>query len=440
MCIQRELYVVYRVFSLYCVLYRCDFCSVVSQQDQEKNYVSIHGQPSIPADSVVERTSKTLGISARTVVSKGVLLQNLEDTEVSRNASELSGSNNTFLSTPGKKKKRPSPITGLDSFQADAVRRHVYAYYSRKEYSTVAKLLISLKESELFRGGKTSLKNCAKNMGFCYKTLDGRKVLLERAHIVTARSIFLHKIVGRDIHSIIWLDETWVNAGEAVSKCWTDNTPISSGHQPTGRGARLIVVHAGSSSGFVPEALLVFRSKKTGDYHEDMDHTRFVEWFRNLLKQFPVPTTMVMGNAPYHSVIQNKAPTTNDWKEVMVQWLQARNIVADMSMTKVLLYSLVKENKRTTPTYVVDKIAKEQGHTVIRLPPYHCHFNPIELVWSDVKMYLRNKKKSFTITEVEQLLREALVTVDAASWRKKVEHIEKLIRAAQTIEGIISGH
>ncbi|XP_049962022.1 uncharacterized protein LOC126482089 [Schistocerca serialis cubense] len=42
--------------------------------------------------------------------------------------------------------------------------------------------------------------------------------------------------------------------------------------------------------------------------------------------------------------------------------------------------------------------------------------------------------------EVEKLLREALVTVDAASWRKKVEHVEKLIRAAQTIEGIISAH
>ncbi|XP_049772867.1 uncharacterized protein LOC126160473 [Schistocerca cancellata] len=87
--------------------------------EQEKNYVSIHGQPSIPADKVVERTSKTLG--------------------------------------------------------TDAIRRHVYAYYSRKEYPTVSKLLISLKESELFRGGETSLKIVLKNMGFHYKTLDGHK-------------------------------------------------------------------------------------------------------------------------------------------------------------------------------------------------------------------------------------------------------------------------
>lgn len=77
-----------------------------------------------------------------------------------------------------------------------------------------------------------------------------------------------------------------------MRKCWSDNTPSSSGHQPRGRDARLIVAHAGSSNGFVPNALLVLQSKKTGDYHKDMDHTQFVERLRNLLKEFTIPTMM----------------------------------------------------------------------------------------------------------------------------------------------------
>lgn len=35
----------------------------------------------------------------------------------------------------------------------------------------------------------------------------------------------------------------------------------------------------------------------------------------------------------------------------------------------------------------LDEMAVEHGHRVLRLPPYHCHFNPIELVWSECKRY-----------------------------------------------------
>ncbi len=35
--------------------------------------------------------------------------------------------------------------------------------------------------------------------------------------------------------------------------------------------------------------------------------------------------------------------------------------------------------------YRVDEMAKAAGHEVVRLPPYHCTFNPIELVWADEK-------------------------------------------------------
>ena len=38
--------------------------------------------------------------------------------------------------------------------------------------------------------------------------------------------------------------------------------------------------------------------------------------------------------------------------------------------------------------YRVDELAREKGHEVIRLPPYHCDLNPIEKVWAYEKGYV----------------------------------------------------
>jgi transposase len=43
------------------------------------------------------------------------------------------------------------------------------------------------------------------------------------------------------------------------------------------------------------------------------------------------------------------------------------------------LLALAKANK-PEPQYITDDIAKEKGHIILRLPPYHADLNPIELV------------------------------------------------------------
>ena len=50
-----------------------------------------------------------------------------------------------------------------------------------------------------------------------------------------------------------------------------------------GKGKRLIVTHIGSETGFVDGGLLIFESKKTGEYHEDMNGEVFRNWFANVL-------------------------------------------------------------------------------------------------------------------------------------------------------------
>jgi transposase len=49
--------------------------------------------------------------------------------------------------------------------------------------------------------------------------------------------------------------------------------------------------------------------------------------------------------------------------------------------------------RHDTKTYELDQVANERGHQVIRLPPYHCHFNPIELVWAQVKREVAKRIK-----------------------------------------------
>ena len=54
--------------------------------------------------------------------------------------------------------------------------------------------------------------------------------------------------------------------------------------KPSGKGGRLIILHAGSENGCIDGAALVFQSRKAmGDYHDDMTSEHFEEWFHDSL-------------------------------------------------------------------------------------------------------------------------------------------------------------
>lgn len=76
--------------------------------------------------------------------------------------------------------------------------------------------------------------------------------------------------------------------------------------------------------------------------------------------------------------------------------------------------------------YEVDEIALQMGHDVVRLPPYHCQYNPIELIWAQVKGEVANKNNSFKIVDVENLANNAIESVTIDNWKRCVEHCERL--------------
>jgi hypothetical protein len=100
---------------------------------------------------------------------------------------------------------------------------------------------------------------------------------------------------------------------------------------PSGKGKRLIVLHAGTrSGGLIDGCDLVFLAKsKDGDYHQEMNSFVFLEWFENqLMPALKNPILVVLDNASYHNVKIEDAvcPKFSQKKFVLQKYLTQHNI------------------------------------------------------------------------------------------------------------------
>ncbi|KAH6944319.1 hypothetical protein HPB50_002692 [Hyalomma asiaticum] len=172
--------------------------------------------------------------------------------------------------------------------------------------------------------------------------------------------------------TIYYLDETWVNAGHTEEKVWEDTT-VSSREDairkglttelraPSGKWGRLIVLHAGSEIGFVDGRCLVFWAKKsvTTDYHSEVDGLRFERWFtEQLLPSIEPRSVIVMDNAPYHSVLLEKLPSTSSREADIQSWLTEKSIPWFNDQLKLETLQLVNQNKHNFSGYRTDALAK----------------------------------------------------------------------------------
>ncbi|XP_066965438.1 uncharacterized protein [Macrobrachium rosenbergii] len=330
-----------------------------------------------------------------------------------------------------KKRKRSKTVTGLDDFDKVVLRRKILQSYERKELPTIEKVLHEMKENIGFKGSRESLRKIMREIGFRYAKVNVRRFLMERHDVQCTRARFLEKMhrVRERVQTVIYLDETWVNQNYSVGKCRINSkSERATGMKvPTGKGSRLIILHAGSKEGFVPDAQLVFSAKNDGDYHHQMNHVVFEEWFSNqLLPNIPSSSVIVMDNAPYHSRRVENPPTTSSNKATIKEWLVKKGLEPKDNMLKCHLLEMVQQYSRNIGNiYVIDKIAEENGHKVIRLTPYHCHYNPIELIWGQVKNYI-SKRNNFKMADLKLLVNEAMASVTTENWANAVNHAERL--------------
>ncbi|KAF0701438.1 Uncharacterized protein FWK35_00034501 [Aphis craccivora] len=258
------------------------------------------------------------------------------------------------LKSPRKVYKRAKIVSELDDFDSDVVRRTVHEFYNRSEYPTANLILNDLKQKINYSGCLRSVRNLLKNFKFSYKKCnDGRKFLMEGNNIVA-----LHDRL------IVYIDETWVNQNHSRSIIWQNEYSTEGLKVPTGKGGRLIVCHAGCARyRFIQRFKLVFRSniRNTAEI--------FQKWFVELLNNLEEPSVIVTNNASYHSTLVENYPKSNWRKSDVQKWL-----------TEIIL-NLVRLIQREKQ-YLLNQIALENGHEVIRLPPYHRQYNPIELIWA----------------------------------------------------------
>ncbi|KAL1493801.1 hypothetical protein ABEB36_009490 [Hypothenemus hampei] len=279
-------------------------------------------------------------------------------------------------------------------------------------------------------------------MGFKYKKIDQRKIMCEKNYIVRAKVTFLRKYLQFQNSSeniiFIFLDETWVyKNGSQVRKWVKEDDKRMNDIKITSEGERFTILHAGYKGGFLPNCGLIFSSKNNDrDYHKTMNGEIFFDWVKTKLvpdlDKINSKCVVVMDNAPYHSVLLEKPITKSANKSVISAFLQKHGVTFDEKLLKNQLWKLAEPYiQNSSKKYVVDEFLNSKGYEVLRLPPYHCQYNPIEMVWGHCKTFYNKNIQNSKFTGSDKVLKvwqEALLNVTSIMWNNYVNHTEKLIK------------
>lgn len=265
---------------------------------------------------------------------------------------------------------------------------------------------------------KTTLWRALARWGFEFGVGTRSAQLKESDRIIIQRRQYLRqKIANRAENGgvkrpEIYLDESYINKNHSRDDTWYLNEDGGILGKPTGKGERLIIVNAIGENGWIPNAKLVFKStKKTDDYHSNMNWEVFKDWFENqLLKNIPPDSVIHMDNAAYHNILTEDAfPKTTHTIRRLQEWLTHNDIVWREDMLKMEVYELCCKHA-PKPEFAIDRIAAEHGHTILRTPPYHPELQPIETCWAVVKRYVA-AHNDCTMAKVHQLLEEGFSKV-----------------------------
>ena len=88
-------------------------------------------------------------------------------------------------------------------------------------------------------------------------------------------------------------------------------------------------------------------------------------------------------------------------------------------LERVKLFQVEKED-------FVHDLIRRHGHEVLRLQPYHCGLNAIELAWSKLKQTVRSENVfAEQPDKVMHLIKKVCDEISSDEWSKFVRHVEK---------------
>ena len=369
-----------------------------------------------PMEPSVKRTANALGIGVATV--KRVMADYNRDPKL--------------LDEPAKVRGRPDHA--VRATHQEAIRAYIRSANNQGKYitlSTIEDFLKERSEGEAFH--IATLARTLNRWGFEFGKGTRSQHLKEKDHVIAARQRYLRKkrdnrtSNGDSIRPEVYLDESYVNKNHSNDFIWYSGEDGPWVQKPTGKGERLIIINAITKFGWVPNAKLVFKStKKTGDYHGQMNWDLFKKWFVEMLLENISPNCLViMDNASYHNTLSEHSPPTSLCsKKRIMEWLEQNRIYCRPDCLKPELVEILKK-LAPAPSYAIDEIARSHGHEVIRTPPYHPELQPIETCWGVVKNHIA-RNSDFTMKNLIQQLEAGFDKVTGKTCAEIIEKVRKI--------------
>ena len=290
-----------------------------------------------------------------------------------------------------------------------------------------------------FTASLSTLKRILHSMGYKYKKVNNCKIIIESPRLQSLKLKFLRRYLqlAEENVSFVFLDETWLNQNGSPVRRWVLESDRRGMPEKVcmSEGKRFTVLHAGGNFGFLEGCELFLDSNiDSRDYHKTMTGEVFKKWtIEQLIPSVALisgKVVVVMDNAPYHSMHAEDSPKFS-WKKAKLEvWVHKNKIPFGNNLTKKQLFEVVKPHLPSCKKYVIDELLSKNGIDVLRLPPYHCQYNPIEMVWGFCKTYFNKHilAQPSTKSKVPDLWHEALSKYTPEMWMNSVNHCERLIR------------
>ena len=335
-----------------------------------------------------------------------------------------------------------------------------------------------------FPYGRENLRQILIKIGFQYRKRGRERIFYERGDIVSWREKYLRRIKQireqEPERDIVYLDETWLTEGHQKNKEWVDTSTLKDPQKTkslslttgytnlhVGKGRRIVISDAITENDTVPGALWIYiavskkstgkgqtKNKKKGgsssssrvsvgnkdnddnqgdsglgieqDYHDEMDHEKYKNYFETqICKNASKNSALVIDNASYHSKYSEDHPKSTWKKAQYAEWLKKKDPLCKRCYTTDPMEA-GKEKRENYPAYWLEKIAYKYGHEIVRLPPYNCQLNAIELIWGIEKNYVASENKEHKLSEVEDLFRKKREEIDQETCKKCIEHVKRI--------------
>jgi transposase len=232
----------------------------------------------------------------------------------------------------------------------------------------------------------------------------------------------------------VYLDETWVYQNGSNIRRWVHEKGIKSNlSKIKSEGKRFTILHAGCRFGFLGGCdLLLDAANNDRDYHKTMN---VISQLIPGLAKLSYKCVVIMDNAPYHSMQFEKLPTSCSTKAKMQERLINHHVQFEANYAKNQLWEVITPfGRNCQKQYLVDKILNDHGHEILRLPPYHCQYNPFELAWGLSKNYYNKhiNEQPSSRNKVADLWSESLLKCTPEIWQNYCTHCEELIASDWT--------